>query len=226
MDPDLDRLLEIPDPYADALPSAHSEVAPPVLPPSPTRAAVRRLRLLALGCALLYEVGLLALSGLRPDLATLAPRSLALATVAPLVSALLALVAAGRVGGVGGTGLRVGAVLLVPFGLFSLSTLFAAHGAVVLSGRAYWAATAMCAMGAVMFAAGPFALAVHAFRRGFASAAEWRTAALGVGCGALAAAAMNLRCAVDGQLHLLLGHGAGLLVAGAVGLSLARFTRS
>lgn len=228
MDPDLDRLLDIPDPYADLGHDAPPQVVNQELPASPTRAGVHRLRIIALACALLYEAGLLALAGLRPDLSSLPPAILAVGTLAPLASAMLALILAERTGksGVGSAGLRVAAVLLVPLGLFGLSTFLSAHGAIVLSGRAYWSATAMCVMATAVLAAGPLVLAIIAFRRAFASAAGWRTAALGVACGAVAAAAMNLRCAVDGQLHLLLGHGAALVVAGVVGLSLARFTRS
>lgn len=224
-------LRDIPDPFADDLEleaMGAPTFDPAALPSALTRASVRRLRWIAAACALVYEIAVLSLVGLRLDLGSLSGAAISVGLLAPLVAAALALAAAEHAGprGVGAPSPRVASFLLLPVGLFALSTFVSAGGAVVLLGRAYWVATAACVAGTTMMTAGPLVLATIAFRRAFAATAAWRTAAIGVACGAFAAAAMHLHCAIDGQLHYLLGHGAALVVGGLAGLVLARFTRA
>jgi hypothetical protein len=54
----------------------------------------------------------------------------------------------------------------------------------------------------------------------------WRTVALGVACGAFAAAAMRSVCLNDNPWHVLAGHGAGILLGALIGASLSRVTRA
>src|SRR5581483_2697830 len=64
-----------------------------------------------------------------------------------------------------------------------------------------------------VFAAGPLAFAGHAFRGAFAAATAWRSAALAIGCAALAAVTTTLACSVGSAAHVIVGHGSMLLVA-------------
>ena len=201
--------------------------APPALPKAATRAAVRRLRVAAVAGAATYAGVLLASMGLRPDFATVAFGSFGARVITPLVVCALAVLMASRVGRgwVGRPGVAAAAALAVASWMSGLIMVLAPwlHG---LGGGDACRAVARCASGTVLLAAGPFVLAVLAFRHAFASSSGWRTASLGVASGALAAAAMGLHCSADGLAHLLLGHGAAMVAGGLVGLALGRLTRA
>ena len=72
-----------------------------------------------------------------------------------------------------------------------------------------------------LLALGPLALGLWAFRRAFAAAAGWRTAAVGVAAGGLAAATMSLACPITTAAHVIVGHGLAMIVAGLAGALLA-----
>ena len=218
-----DPTLDLPDPFRDeiartALPAA------PTLSPSPTRRERRRLRFVALGLAVLFEAGMLLLMGVR-ELDTVSSFALAAGVVAPLAGAWLALRAAAH-GGEAGVGLSrtvvVGALLLTLAGFLVASAghLAEPHLAVNIN------ATIGCLVGSAMFTVAPLAFALVAFRHAFAAGAGSRSLLLGVAAGALAAAALELRCGAPGQLHFLLGHGAGMVVGGALGWAFQRVTRA
>jgi hypothetical protein len=218
---DLERLEGIPDPFADAGSSASAGA--PALPAtaSPTRADVRRRRVAAAVAAALYEVAWVALVEHRHDLGSLPAWSLVLGLAVPLGAAALALGAASGSGRLGlGAPARWLALLCVAAPvLFAVVTLVTSpHD----EDGPFWSLAGRCMAVTALLTAPPVALAVVAFRRAFVAASAWRTAALGIACGALAAATMSLVCWHAGGLHIVVGHGALMVVAGAVGALLGR----
>jgi hypothetical protein len=225
---DLNRLGEIPDPYA---PPAAGVTARPLdaasLPPSPTRARVRRARAAALVSALLFNGAWIAFVERRRDLAALAPRSVALGLGVPLLAALVALVAVARRGsrGLGGRVVELAALACGPPLFFAIGTL--ASATATPNAGPFVGPALRCMSAAALLAAAPFAVALLAMRRSFAASAGWRTAALGVTCGALAAATMSVACPNGEPMHVLVAHGAMMLVVGIAGAWLgARVTRA
>jgi hypothetical protein len=79
-----------------------------------------------------------------------------------------------------------------------------------------------CFAWTALFSAGPLVLAAWAFRRSFVAAPAWRSAALGMACGAFGAATMSLVCSVGSAAHVLVGHGGMMLVAAVCGALLGR----
>lgn len=230
---DLDRIGEIPDPCRDRIVVAPSSslaaaLVAGSLQAARTRAQVRRFRVLALGGALLYALGMVAMMGFRADLAKAPTAVLGASLLAPLAAAALAFRTATRVGpsGLGAASVRVASGVLAAIGLFGIGMLVVGRAEAGLSGRAFWVGTWMCFAGSLVLAAGPLLLALLAFRHAFAASAKWRSAALGVASGAFAAFALDLHCPMGGRWHLLLGHGAVLVVGGLVGFGLARVTRA
>lgn len=220
--PELPPLLDIVDPFEDEL------LAPPPPPPplesSPTRTQVQRSRWMALALALVSQGVMLAAMGPRADLSEVTLVLLLAAILLPALAALAALQIATHTGplGLGQSPRKLSLLLLAPTLLFSVSALVPAGSHSPIS---FWKSTAECILGTMMFALMPLGLALFAFRRSFLSAAPLRTAAIGLACGALAAAAIELRCSIAGWQHVLLGHGVALLVCGGLGYGLARFTR-
>lgn len=222
---DLERLRDIPDPIVGPASRALAPPLPSLLPSSPTRASVRRSRWLALFGALAYGAGMLAMMGVRSDIATAARIPLALGVLGPLAAAALAIRAAADTGlrGLANSADRIAILVGGPIVFLALA---AALLGTDVRGDHWWFSTAMCLAGSLVLTTGPLALAVMAFRRSFATRARLRTVALGVGSGAVAVAALHLQCPIDEHLHLLFGHGAALVLGGVVGLLLARFTRA
>jgi len=222
---ELQQFCDIPDPIAGVGSRVLAPPAPEGLPPSPTRASVRRSRWLALFGALAYGAGMLAMMGVRSDIETIPRLPLALGALGPLIAAALAIRAAADTGrrGLASSADRIALLVGAP-------VVFLAISAALLGGEVrgehWWFSTAMGLAGSLVLTTGPLALAVVAFRRSFAASARLRTVALGVGSGALAAATLHLQCPIDERLHLLFGHGAALVLGGVVGLLLSRFTRA
>ncbi|HEY1690615.1 MAG TPA: NrsF family protein [Polyangiaceae bacterium] len=223
-DLDLERLAEIPDPFGGA--ARPVAAAPPMPAGSPTRRDVRRRRAVAAAAVLVYEVGWLLVVEHRADLSELPGTSIAIGLLLPLVAAAVALVGC-RVPGRRGLGAPVAWLLslcVLPAALFALGTL--ATSPPDTEGH-FWSLVVRCMGVTALLTAGPLALGGLVFRRAFAAASQWRTAALGAACGAIAAATMSLACRHSGALHVILGHGAMILVGGAVGaLVLGRVTRA
>jgi len=188
---------------------------------------VRWLRAIAAAGAVAYQLGWFALKGLRPDLNTLSAPAVALGLALPLGVAVFALAGATR-RGLDGLGERASHLALLLVGLPALFVV----GTVVTATRgqgdgAFWQGAVPCMLGTAMLTVGPLALGAWAFRHAFAGASAPRTAALGVACGALAAATMSLACPQGGSLHVVVGHGAAMIVGGGLGSLLGlRFTRS
>jgi hypothetical protein len=221
---DMDGMGDIPDPFANA--AAGALPKRPALPPSPTRWAVRRGRLAAGAAVLLYQVGWLVAVEHRKDLEQVPAATVALGLVIPLVAAGMALVAAGSRGarGLGAPAQWLALLSVLPPVLFAVAT-FVVNPAD--ADADFWRVAAPCLGITAILTAGPLALGAFVFRHAFAAASTWRTAALGVASGALAAATMSVACVHGGALHVVVAHGAMLVVGGLVGALLGlRITRA
>ena len=219
---DLDRLGDVPDPLAglgDLPPPPRPAVA---LAASPTRSRVAALRATALGAALLYELAWIGLMNGREDLHTMPLSTLFIEVAIPAAAALVALAAAAA-SGKEGLGEPKGRLVTLAL----LAPLVFVAGTVVASPRdvdpdAFWPHALRCFVWTSLYAAGPIALAVWAFRRSFVTAPAWRTSALGMACGAAGAATMSFVCATGSPLHVIVGHGGILFVAAAAGALFGR----
>jgi hypothetical protein len=218
-DLDLQLLRDIPDPFADGARPPLPSFGVPARPVSPTRSRVRAMRAGALAAALAYDACWLAVfrihGGGRPS------GIVVLGVLIPLAAAAIALAAATRQGsrGLGETRGRIVALTVGAVGLFVSATAAAFP---VEWSESFWLGTANCLVRSAIFAGGPLALAAWAFRHAFATGSALKVSALGVACGALAAVMMNLVCPDDSAYHVLVGHGAMMIVAGAVGAWLGR----
>jgi hypothetical protein len=206
-------LLEIPDPYAAEARKGAGAAKVDALPVAPTRAETRRLRFGAIGAALAFEVMLIAMMSTRHG-ATLSPALLAYGVVLPLLVAVFALWVlqaplSPRARVV--SSIVVGAVVFVATTLLSDAPGDTSPGAMV-----------RCVMGGSLMAAGPLLLAVYSMRHSFVVGVTWRTAALGLACGLVGAAATRLYCPIDAAVHVLLGHGVPIALAMLAAVLLGR----
>jgi len=225
---DFSRLGEIPDPSAPPAADVAAR-APHVasLPLSRTRADVQRARAAALVGALLFNGGWIAFVERRRDLGSLAPETLAVGLGIPMVASVVALIAVARPGarGLGGRVAELAALVCIPPLLFAISTLATVPP---VAAQGPFVGPALRCMGvAAVLAVAPFIVAVLVMRRSFVASAAWRTAALGVACGGLAAATMSVACSNGEPMHVLVAHGAMMLLVGLAGaFAGARFTRA
>ena len=224
-DLDLHRLTEIPDPFGPSRGPASKDAPRPGA--SPTRREVRRRRAIAAAAAVAYEAGWVLVVERRRDLGQLPAWTIALGLVIPLAAAALALAAVTRPGrrGLGEAASWTAGLTVTAPVLFTLATLTAWP---LDAGEGhFWNLAVRCMGVTALLTAGPLVLGVVVFRHAFAAASVWRTAALGVACGATAAATMSLACWHGGALHAIVGHGAMMVVGGVAGALLGRqVTRS
>jgi hypothetical protein len=220
---DLKQLADIGDPFAE---DARAPVRPmdPARAPrgrSPTRSRMRVLRGVALAAALFYDASWLLFHERRGDLTQQPPAGLALGIAIPLAAASVALAGAVRRGprGLGAPATRLAALAIGAPVLFALGTLLAAPPET--GDPLFWRHAAGCMAVTGLLALGPLALGLWAFRHAFAAAAGWRTAAVGVAAGGLAAATMSLACPITTAAHVIVGHGLMMLIAGLAGALLA-----
>lgn len=209
---------DIPDPYAST--DVPAPIAPQAMDVGPTRAVLARRRTIMLVSAI--AVGSVMLAG-----AWAAPRGelsgsfIALSVGMPAVASLVAWRVASRQGrlGLGATSTDLFTALLGAGALFVLSALgppamndvgFDARSTVVCGGLG-------AAMGVL-----PFVFAVLAYRGAFVTNALTRMAAFGIAAGAFAALLLRLHCPHDGVMHVLVGHGAALVLFAALGAVAAR----
>jgi hypothetical protein len=219
MTDDLRRLADIPDPLGAA--ASEGAALRPLdlgsLPPSPTRARVRTARAAALASALLLNGAWLAFVERRRDLASLPPSAIAVGVAIPLLAAAVALAGVVR-SGPRGLGVRIAelvALVCAPPLLFAIGTLATVPAP---DDAGPFLGPALRCMGvAALLALAPFVVAVLVMRRSFVSSIAWRTAALGVACGGLAAATMSVACSSRDPMHVLVAHGAMMLVVGVAG---------
>jgi hypothetical protein len=217
----LERLADIPDPFAKgALGPPHGGTPRP--DHSPSRSGLRARRAVAAGCAIAYELALLAWLGMSPDLGTQSALVVVSGLLAPLVAAALALGAAVRRGpnGLGEPVARLASLVVAPALLFDFAAIVSAP--YPNDGSGFWRGALGCMLKTALLAAGPLALGVVAFRRAFASASALRASAFGVACGAISAATLSLSCPHRAALHVIVGHGTMLIAAGLLGALLGR----
>lgn len=226
----LDRLLsQVPDPFGhDAAPLP----APPVLPAiaAPSREQHHMRLLAAVALALLFQCAWIAIAKHRPTLDdALTSGHLVFGLGLPLLAMALAWWAATRPGrgGLGSSAAGLAVVIAVAPLLFAMTTMAVSPADQDASTWAFLDRAVRCVALASVPCAVSLGLLAFAFRRAFAAASTWRTAALGVACGALAAATMSLCCFHREAMHVVIGHGSMLLVGGLVGALIGRrFTRT
>jgi hypothetical protein len=225
-DLDLGRLADIPDPFAEGSEKAPRSLAKRPAAPSASRAHVRGIRVMAIAIAVLSEAAWLVLVEHRNDLGALSPSGVLLGVGVPFAAAAVALAAAARRGplGLGEPASRLAALLGLSVTVFVVGSLFATPQE--YDAGPFWPHTLRCMAVTAALAAAPLALGVWSFRHAFVTATTWRSTGLGVAAGALAAATMSLACSTDSVLHVIVGHGAMMLVGGAVGAALGRATRA
>jgi hypothetical protein len=226
--PSRDDLAGIPDPFEGAA-APWPQRSPPVIGAAAnlagsTRSTRHQVRYAAAGAALFYEIAWVIFVERRADLAALPASRIALGLMIPWAALAVALVAAvqrGRIGlGASTTYLKACVLLSVCF--FAIATWLVAPHAPAGSAAPFWHRTAVCASVTAILTAVPLGLGVLAFRRAFVAAATWRTALLGVACGALAASTMSIVCQDAAPLHVLLGHGTMMVVGGVLGAFFGR----
>lgn len=214
-----DPFGDIPDPLSAAAPPAARPVRLPELAPSLERTQVRNRRIAALVGSLAWLALHLAVFGVRRDFGQL-PLGYAVAQIlVPFTVAVVALVVAlgsGRLG----LGVRMGLVSALAV-LGPASFVLIAAGAPVPgevpAGVATMIGILLCFDITVAWAAVPLLLAALTLHGAFAAAARWRSALVGAGAGLFAGATMNLHCPNVAPLHMLLGHGAPVVVATLAG---------
>ncbi len=205
-------LARIPDPFAH---QAGKHLPPPASRPqvrSPSRSHRRTFSVATACAAVVYELAGLAFFKSRHDLGTAPVALVAVELALPLGVAVVALVAASRRGrlGLGEPTPRLAAFVIGAPLIFALATLVIFPPEA--SDGAFWARTTTCILVTGLLGAGPLMLAALALRNAFAAAAGWRAAAVGVVCGALAASTIALVCPDGGALHIVIGHGAMMIV--------------
>jgi hypothetical protein len=222
-EPSLPNFADIPDPFGEVGPGGAPLRPTPRTPaPSPTRGRIRGMRAIAWASALLYEVALAA--QLHTHAAGRSHDTLMVGLAAPLAAGGIVLAVGTRRGplGLGPPASRVALATLVGPTLFVAASLFLLP-ADVDDGH-YWGHALACVVTGACLAAGPVALIALAWRHAFPAAARWRTAALGVACGAMATTTLSLVCPVTSAWHVAVGHGAAMMLGGLVGAAIARWT--
>ena len=214
-DLDLQKLAEIPDPFPDSASLPQRRVPAPSVY-SPARSRVQDIRAVAVTAALFYVAAWPLFFRRRPDLSAVRPVQLALEVGVPLAIAGMAAGVLGRRGplGLGESRARILTLVMASPVVFAIAMLVSLSAADV---DRFWHHTMACMLVTALLAAGPLVMGVYAFRNAFATLSVWRTTALGIASGALAAAAIAFACPVDNAWHVLVGHGTMMLVAGALG---------
>jgi hypothetical protein len=207
MTTELDReaLFDIPDPYAAS--EWTDAVVPRVdeLPPAPTRMQLRATRVLAVAVAAACDIALVMAMGLRGGKAGITPGVVLLGVGLPLLGA------AGAVAVAQSSASRRNTVM----GSIAIAYLVFTATALATRGPGSVSAEAMvrCMVVGAGLSAVPVLVSILCMRRAFATAIRSRSAAIGVASGLLAAAATRMHCGDDALLHVLLGHGAPVVVA-------------
>jgi hypothetical protein len=216
------QMADVPDPAANIAALPLPPRPTPLWRRAPTRSQLAAKRVIALVATLAYEVGWIAIMNKRDDLYTMPRGTLALELAIPLVTVILAVDAAASAGdrGLGLPKARLTASTLIAPAVFVLATI--AFGPSVVDPDPFWPHSLRCLFWTALYSAGPLALATWAFRRSFLVVPAWRTAALAMGCGASGAVTITVVCSVGSAAHVLVGHGAVMLIAGLAGAAFGR----
>ena len=213
---DLDKLSEIPDPFEDEL--------PPPLPPPPLpsggqpRARLRGFAWATAAAVLVLEIAWLVKAGMAPGRVT-TPMLAALAFGLPALAAAVGWAGSLRAGrlGLGLPAARLGILVGVAIVAF-LASAFYLPNPVPFTFKS----TLACGVTVTMLGALPFVSGALFFRRKVLGAVWLRAALYGVACGALGAVLVRMHCAKDSFAHVLVGHGAGIVIFGLLAAALAR----
>src|SRR5271165_1961396 len=162
----VERLAEIPDPFADAGKSPARRIDRAKMATSPSRSQVQRVRAAAVAVALLYDAAWPLFFERRADLSSLPSAQLAAGLAIPLIAAGLSASAARRApeSGMGEPKERILTLVIASPALFAAATLLTAPG---FQDDRFWRHAVGCMLVTAMLAAGPLALAAYAFRRAF-----------------------------------------------------------
>jgi hypothetical protein len=158
----------------------------------------------------------------RADMGSNTPL-IVLGVVVPLVLGVVAFNAALR-RGPHGLGISVNAIRAAIFAtpvLFTLASL-AIASRITDETAPFWDRAIRCMAVTCALTTPPMAMLGWVFRHAFVAASAWRSAALGVACGALGAATMGLACPHGEALHVIVAHGSMMLVGGALGALIGR----
>ncbi len=221
-DLDLGRLAEIPDPFADSVEPPECRLNPANMAASPSRHHLSAVRAAAVGGAVAFDGAWVLFIERRPDLRSIPAVQLAVGLAVPLIAALVAVAAVARRGefGLGEPKARTVTMAVASAALFAVAT--AALAPPSLADDLFWRRAVGCMMVTGLLAIGPLALGIFAFRRAFVAASASHAGALGTASGAFAAATMSLVCPINGASHVIVGHGATIVVAAVVGAALGR----
>jgi hypothetical protein len=218
----LDRLMDIPDPFAGA-----SSAAPPIprLPKekSPTREEREHGVSMAITFALLWQIFWLVWIEHRPDFFRLDPSMITLGVGVPLYLSFGGLYVALRPGprGLGSKVMRFVIVALASPVLFARQ-MWLLSSRITDDSAPFLDRTIRCLAVTLALSAPPMAMFAWVLRRAFVAASVWRGAAIGVACGALAAATMTLACVHFEALHLIVAHGSMMIIGGIAGAVVGR----
>jgi hypothetical protein len=229
MAPEPKDWLDIPDPWGASPPSARK--APPSPPAaSPTRADLKRRRVVALVASLAWAGAVLALFGFREELADNAGL---VAGQAALWSAFVALALALAIGkGRRGLGSPVDRARVVALGAPLAFLVAALFWLPRVQGASFGATGPLfglvaCFTTGVVVAIPMIALSLWSVRRSFPSAAGWRGALLGAASGLGAVLVLTLHCGSPFGGHVALAHGMPLVLSSLAGAWLGtRFARA
>jgi Negative regulator of sigma F len=217
MDFDFDKLSEIPDPL-DPAPQPSSALPPPLDVRSvaaPKRSRIRSLQLAAFAVVMTLELALAMKLGFH-FVQEMTPAYGMLAFVLPVIGsavAMLLTVLPGRLG-LGLPPSRIAAGLGFAVLTFAISTMASSEHA---SHTFTVASTRGCAIASIVYGALAFGAGVLLFKRAFATNAWLRMTAFGVSTGLLGAVMIRTHCSTESLLHLVVGHGAALLVFSLLG---------
>jgi len=226
--PTLLDLDSIPDPLAEStdepLPSLRLAE-----PQAPSRAAVGKRRMAALGMSVAWVLGHLWVYGIRTDWELLPPAYVLAQIVLPLSLAAASFGLALSPGRFGlGRSVRW-LLMLATIGPLSfwLAALAMPLPRVAESDPSFWVSTFVCLDLTLAWLAVPLAAAAFSLRHAFPTAATWKSALVGGACGLFCGSVMNLHCANVDPAHVSVAHGLPVLIASVLGaLLLVRWTRS
>jgi len=211
--------LDIPDPVR--LPAASQDVRrlPPTAP-SPTRAQVRKTRFVTIVGCIAWSAIIVGLWGLRPDaheVTAFLVLQLVVWTALIVTAARTALASGDR--GLGKPVLLVALVAVaVPLTFVVLGLWWRSEGAAgTLLETGTFSQFQGCAGLGLLAVVPMLGLSAWALRRSFASAAAWRGGAWGAALGLLASTILTLHCGVTFGGHIVLAHGAPLVLATLAG---------
>jgi len=223
---DLDRLFDIPDPASEASLSTRPLPPLPALPTkkSPTRDQRRSAITLTIGAALLYQIAWVALIEHRADIGRISTGLLLLGVAVPAALAAIVAGAALRRGplGLGSSVSAFSAAIALSPVIFTIAALLSASR-MTDETAPFWDRAVRCMAVTFVLTAPPMAMLSWIFRHAFVAASVWRTAALGVACGALGAATMSLACVHAEALHVVVAHGSMMILGGISGALVGRF---